>query len=94
MKKLKDLKNVGKAVLKDLEVLGIQSVDELATCDPTELFRELEKKTGTRHDPCMWDVFAAIVHEAKTGEATVWWKWTPQRKKLQKESDIHHNSTS
>ena len=69
MKKLRDLKNVGKAALGDLEVLGIESVDELAKQNPTELFQELEKRTGKRQDPCVWDVFAAIIHEAKTGEA-------------------------
>ena len=83
-KKLTDLKNVGKATLKDLHVLDIYSVDELAECDPTHLFTQLQKITQQQQDPCVWDVFAAIIHEAKTGEATVWWSWTKQRKELQK----------
>jgi hypothetical protein len=28
----------------------------------------------------MWDVFAAIIHEAKTGEKLSWWHWTKIRK--------------
>ncbi len=87
-KNLKDLKNVGKATLKDLNILGIHSVEELAVQDPTELFQRLEKETGKPHDVCMWDVFAAIIHEAKTGEPTVWWKWTPKRKALQKSGQL------
>jgi hypothetical protein len=76
------LKNVGKATLGDLKLLGIDSVEELALQDPTFLFQELERLTNSRQDPCVWDVFAAIIHEAKTGEATDWWAWTEKRKAL------------
>jgi len=81
-KSLKDLKNVGKQTLKDLEILGIHSVSDLALQDPIELFRRLENETGTRHDPCMLDVFFSSIHEAKTGTPTSWWEWTPKRKAL------------
>lgn len=84
VKELRDLKNVGKATLADLHLLGIDSVKQLASQDATELFHKIEQKSGKRHDPCVWDVFAAIIHEAKTGEPTVWWEWTAQRKALQK----------
>jgi RecG-like helicase len=87
---LKDLKNVGKATLSDLAILGINSVDDLAHQDPTQLFEELERQTGKRHDPCVWDVFAAIIHEAQTGESTPWWTWTPHRKVLQKTGKFRH----
>lgn len=89
-KHLQDLKNVGKATLRDLHILGINSVFDLAHQDPTELFGQLERLTGMRHDPCMWDVFAAIIHEAKTGEPTSWWAWTAQRKILQKTGKLTH----
>lgn len=90
MKKLSDLRNVGKATLADLHLLEIRTVEELARQDPTNLFHELEKRTQKRHDPCVWDVFAAIIHEASTGEATDWWKWTNQRKTLQKNGIVKH----
>jgi len=79
---LKDLKNVGKATLKDLHLLNIHTVEELANKDPTELFHELERRTHSRQDPCVWDVFAAIIHEASTGKPTPWWEWTTKRKAL------------
>ncbi len=60
-KNLEDLKNVGKATLRDLHILGIHSVADLIHHDATQLFEQLEKKTGKRHDFCMWDVFAAII---------------------------------
>jgi hypothetical protein len=86
-KNLKDLKNVGKATLQDLDLLNIHTIEELAHRDATQLFEQLEKLTGKRQDPCVWDVFAAIIHEAKTGEATSWWTWTAKRKALQKVSN-------
>lgn len=91
MKKLSDLRNVGKATLEDLRLLQIQSVEELAHQDPTHLFHELEKRTHKKQDPCVWDVFAAIIHEASTGEPTNWWRWTKERKILQKTGTLHIN---
>jgi len=77
---LQDLKNVGKATLQDLHLLNIANVEQLAMADPDELYTRLEAITGIHHDSCVWDVFAAIIHEARTGEKTSWWKWTPMRK--------------
>ena len=90
MKTLKDLKNVGKATLKDLILLEIHSVEELAKQDPTLLFHELERRTHSQQDPCVWDVFAAIIHEASTGIPTNWWDWTERRKALQKSGQLKH----
>lgn len=90
MKQLTDLKNVGKATLKDLHLLKIYTVEELATQDPTFLFHELERLTRTRQDPCVWDVFAAIIHEASCEEPTAWWEWTSKRKLLQKQGLLDH----
>jgi len=90
MKQLSDLKNVGKATLKDLHLLGIYTVKELAKKDPTALFHELERRTQIRQDPCVWDVFAAIIYEASGGEPTAWWKWTNERKALQKTGRLNH----
>ncbi len=78
---LLSLQNVGKATFKDLEILGITSIQQLALADPDELYARLQSLTGQKHDPCVWDVFAAIIHEAKTGEKTPWWEWTKVRKK-------------
>ncbi|GAN29924.1 helix-hairpin-helix domain-containing protein [Legionella pneumophila] len=35
--------------------------------------------------PCVWDVFAAAINEARTGEKQPWWQWTKIRKKRQLE---------
>lgn len=75
------LMNVGPAVLKDLHLLGIEKIIQLRNESPDHLFEKLQKITGKKHDPCMWDVFAAIIHEAQTGEKLPWWKWSAIRKK-------------
>jgi len=73
------LQNVGKATFKDLERLGISSIQQLAHADPDELFNRLETLTKQAQNPCVWDVLAAIIHEAKTGEKTPWWQWSKVR---------------
>ena len=90
MKNLSDLRNVGKATLEDLRLLQIQTVEELVHQDPTKLFHELERRIQKRQDPCVWDVFAAIIHEASSGEPTDWWKWTNKRKILQNTGILKH----
>ncbi len=77
---LMSLSNVGKATLEDFKLLGIHSIKELAKCNPDELYNRLQKITKQKHDPCVWDVFAASIHEAKTGEKQKWWEWTKVRK--------------
>lgn len=77
------LKNVGKATFQDLQLLGINSIAELAKAEADELYLRLQQITKQQHDPCVWDVFAAIIHEAKTGEKQSWWHWTKIRKERQ-----------
>lgn len=68
------LKNVGEATYQDLQKLDIHSIAELAQANPDELYDRLQKITKQRHDPCVWDVFATIIHEAKTDEKQDWWE--------------------
>lgn len=74
------LKNVGPATLRDLQLLGITAINQLAEKSADELYTHLEKVTNKHHDLCMWDVFAAIIYEAQTGRKEGWWKWTQIRK--------------
>jgi len=81
---LSALRNVGKAILVDFELLGISSVSQLAKQDADELYSRLCVMTAARQDPCVHDTFAATIHEAKTGEALNWWAFTSLRKERQK----------
>jgi hypothetical protein len=74
------LRNIGPAMRRDLALLGIGSVAQLARRDPQRLYRRLERLTGRRQDPCVLDTFAAAIHQARTGEALPWWQFSRQRK--------------
>jgi hypothetical protein len=77
---LSQLRNIGKAMRQDFDLLGIKSVKQLANCDADKLYAKIQTLTGTRHDPCVWDTYAAAIHQAKTGEALPWWEFTKVRK--------------
>ena len=79
--RLGDLMNVGPATLKDLSVLGIGSVGDLATQDAFEMHERLCRLTGQHHDPCMIDVFLSAVDQARGGKARAWWHYTALRKR-------------
>lgn len=80
---LAGLRNIGPAMRADLALLGIETLAQLAAEEPDALYAALQVKTGQRQDPCVWDVFAAAIHQARTGEARDWWTFTPQRKARQ-----------
>ncbi len=84
---LSSLRNVGPATCADFDLLGITSLAQLARSDPDVLFKRLERITGKRQDPCVWDVFAAAIFEAKTGKARAWWTFTPIRKAREERRD-------
>ena len=85
---LLNLMNVGVATVKDLQLLDIVTIQELANASPDELYVRLQEITGKSHDPCVWDIFAAAINEAKTGKKEPWWEWTKIRKKRQSEGSF------
>lgn len=87
-KELKDLANVGKATLGDFAVLGISRVEQLVGKDPVGMYVSLCEKTGQRHDPCVIDVFMAVVDEATTGKGRDWWDFTPERKRMVERPEV------
>lgn len=78
---LEDLPNVGPAVAADLARLGIRTPRALVGRDPYALYDELNRVTGTRHDPCLLDTFIAAVRFMDGAPARPWWKYTAERKR-------------
>ena len=74
------LKNVGPATVQDLALLGITTIDQLKGQNPDQLFKRLQHITGHQQNPCVWDIFAAIIYQAQTGQAVDWWHFTRIRK--------------
>lgn len=85
---LRSLMNVGPAMEGDLTVLGIRSISELASAEAGELFQRLERHFQSRVDPCVYDTFCSIIHEAKTGEKTPWYAWTEARKRREQAGEL------
>lgn len=83
-RRLRDLISVGPAFERDFQLLGVKRVADLALRDPEKLYLQLCRKTGTRQDPCVLDVFRAAVAQARDpklpAEQCVWWYWSRVRK--------------
>lgn len=82
---LRQIPNVGEAVIKDLNLLGITKPQQLQGKDGISLYKKLNNLTGKRHDPCSADVFMAAVDFMNGGKARPWWDFTTKRKQLLKE---------
>ena len=80
--RLEDLPNIGKACAADLRLIGISAPSALIGREPLQLYQALCARTGTRHDPCMIDVFMSVVSFMEGGEALPWWAFTAHRKTL------------
>jgi nucleotidyltransferase/DNA polymerase involved in DNA repair len=83
-RRLGDLASVGPATLRDFEVLGIRTVEQLARQKPESLYEKLCRVAGKSQDICCLDVFSAAVAQARNprlpAEQRQWWYWSRQRK--------------
>ncbi len=82
--RLRRIPNVGPKMADDLLKLGVTSLEDAAGKDPDEMYHELCAIDAKRHDPCVRDVFAAVVSYADGGPARPWWEFTPERKAREK----------
>ena len=80
VKALTDLPNIGKAMEKDLRLIGISSPAQLQGKSPYQMYNDLCNKTGTQHDPCVIDVFLSITRFIDGAEPKPWWEYTRERK--------------
>jgi hypothetical protein len=80
MARLQEIPNVGPRMAEDLLKLGVERLEDAAGRDPDEMYHELCALDAKGHDPCVRDVFAAVVSHAKGHPARPWWEFTPERK--------------
>lgn len=76
------LANVGPAVARYFERVGVTRVDQLAGRDPVELYEQMCAADGRRHDPCLLDTVMSAVDQADGHPAKPWWEYTDERKRL------------
>ncbi len=80
--KLEQLPNVGPATAGDFRLLGIHYPKDLVDRDPYTLYKNLCRKTGQRHDPCVLDTFIAAVRFMEGAPKRPWWAYTAERKRV------------
>jgi hypothetical protein len=80
IKSLQDIPNVGKAIEKDFNIIGINSPEQLIGKDPYTMYHELCNVTNQKHDPCVIDVFISAVKYMEGGPPKQWWEFTEERK--------------
>jgi Pathogenicity locus len=80
MARLQRVSNVGPKMAAALLKLGITSLGTAEGKDPDEMYHELCALDAQRYDPCVRDVFAAVVSQAEGNPARPWWEFTPERK--------------
>jgi hypothetical protein len=81
---LKSLPNIGQAIVKYFQIIGIEHPQQLIGKNPFDLYNSLCKITEKKHDPCLIDVFMSAVDFMEGGEPKVWWEFTSERKKILK----------
>jgi hypothetical protein len=75
-----ELPNIGPAMAGDLRLLGFSKPVELIGQDPYAMYDRLCELTNVRQDPCVYDVFIAVVRYMEGGPAVPWYKHTAERK--------------
>lgn len=83
-RKLQDLVSVGKAFVRDFNLLGIRKVEQLVGQNPEKLYRKLEMVKGQPMDICCLDVITAAVKQAENpnlpAQQKQWYYWSRVRK--------------
>ena len=80
-KRFEDIPNVGSSIAHDLKTLGFIRPLDLKGKNPLTLYKNLCKKTKSRQDPCLLDVFISVVEFANGKDPRPWWKYTKKRKR-------------
>ena len=83
---LQGLRSIGPASLKDFDLLGVASLDDLAGRDPQELYDALCRLKGQKVDICCLDVMHCAVAQARNPhlppEQRDWFWWSRNRKAI------------
>ncbi len=85
---LTDIPNIGKAISRALELIGIHHPNDLIGKDPYQMYHQLCDITGKRQDHCIIDVFIAAVRFMEGAAPQKWWAYTAERKATLKQKAI------
>ena len=78
-KKLETIPGVGKSIAKDMQDIGIRSINDLKGKNPEKLYKKLCDYKAAPVDRCMLYVFRCAVYFASNIEhdprLLKWWNW-------------------
>ncbi len=77
---LYEIPYIGKAMVRDFALLGINSINDLNGKSHKKLYDEICELTNSIHDPCVLDTYEMAIHYAETGESLPWWEFSRRRK--------------
>jgi len=80
IKSLQEIPNVGKAIEKVFNIIGIYLPKQLIGKNPYKMYKELCNATNQKYDPCVIDIFISAVRYMEGGPPKRWWEFTEERK--------------
>ncbi len=80
MTDLFEIPYIGKAMVRDFDLLGIKSISDLRGKSHQDLYDQICQITNSIHDPCVLDTYEMAIHFANTGESLPWWTFSRIRK--------------
>lgn len=81
-KTLTDLPNIGEAMERHLQAIGVGSPSQLTGRSAMDLYRELCRQSAAQCDPCVFDVFLSITRFMSGDPPKPWWHYTRERKEF------------
>ena len=82
VRRLTDLPNIGQAMAKDFDLIGINRPEQLVGQDPLRFYERLCVACGARQDPCVLDTFISVTRFMNGDAPQPWWAYTMERKLL------------
>ena len=78
--KFDDIPNIGPAMVRDFQLLGLTKPKDLTNKDPLTLYQKMCKISGVRQDPCVLDTYMAAIDFMNGADARPWFSYTVERK--------------
>lgn len=80
VKKFQDIPNIGPAMARDFNLLGLRTPADLIHTHPHTLYKKMCKVSGVRQDPCVLDTYIAAIDFMNGAPARPWFFYTKKRK--------------
>lgn len=81
VKVFQDIPNIGPAMARDFDLMGMRKPTDLINKNPLKLYQKLSQISGVRQDPCVLDTYMAVIDFMNGLPARPWYFYTKKRKK-------------